>query len=213
MAANLGLLLLPLALSGKLMSGLSDASSVVLLLGASIFCGCDLSAALYARQRETRRATRLDERARMLAAATGISVLLIFWTALLSRARSPVLIDPLAVFAGALFLVGGTGLRFAAIHTLGPAFATEVSVRPDQSLVLEGVYRYMRHPSETGLLLVTLGAVVLAGGVATLAVWCSLLIPLVALRIRLEERCLHAAFGRRYDRYAHRVRRLIPFVC
>jgi len=213
LAANLGLLLLPLMLTGKLVSGLADPSILVLLLGASIFCACDLSAACYSHARHPRPSTRHDGQARILAAATGVTVLLVFWTALVVCAtlRGPV--GPLGLLGGGLLLVGGSALRLAAIHTLGPSFATEVTVRPDQSLVLKGVYRFVRHPSETGLLLVALGAGVLAGSVAVLVVWCGLLVPLVLMRIHIEERCLHAAFGRRYDRYAHRVRRLIPFVC
>jgi protein-S-isoprenylcysteine O-methyltransferase len=149
----------------------------------------------------------------MLAGATGVTVLLIFWAALGACAKGPAVALPLPLLAGGLLLVGGSTLRLMAIHTLGPCFATEVSVRPGQRLVCKGLYRYIRHPSETGLLLVTLGAGMLAGSVVALAVWCGVLIPLVAGRVHLEERCLHAAFGHRYDRYAHRVRRLIPFVC
>lgn len=213
LAANLGLLLLPLAGTGKLVSGLADPSILALLLGASIFCACDLSAARYAHARLPRPTTRHDRQARLLAAATGVTVLLVFWTALVVCATLQTPIGPLGLLGGGLLLVGGSALRLTAIHTLGPTFATEVSVRPGQRLILKGVYRYVRHPSETGLLLVTLGAGVLAGSIVVLVVWCGLLVPLVLLRIHIEERCLHAAFGRRYDRYVHRVRRLIPFVC
>lgn len=213
LAANLGLLMFPLALSGKLAFGFSNPSLCALLVGASIFCACDLSAACYARARESRPATRLDGQARTLAAATGVTVLLIFWIALWACASTGATAGPVFLMGGSVLIVGGSALRLSAIHTLGASFATEVSVRPSQQLVLTGVYRYVRHPSETGLLLVTLGAGVLAGSVGVLAIWCGLLVPLVAARIRLEEGCLHAAFGRRYDRYAHRVRRLIPFIC
>jgi protein-S-isoprenylcysteine O-methyltransferase len=213
LAANLGLLLLPLALTGKLVSGLADPSILVLLLGASIFCACDLSVACYAHARHPRPGTRHDGQARVLAAATGVTVLLVFWTALAMCATLRAPVGPLCLLGGGLLFVGGSALRLTAIHTLGPSFATEVTVRPDQRLVLKGVYRYVRHPSETGLFLVTLGAGVLAGSIAVLVVWCGLLVPLVLTRIHLEERCLHAAFGPRYDRYVHRVRRLIPFIC
>jgi protein-S-isoprenylcysteine O-methyltransferase len=213
LAANLVLLLLPLVVTGRLVSGLADPSIPVLLLGGSIFCACDLSAARYARARQTGPGTRRDGQARMLAAATGVTVLVVFWTALAGCATSPARVGPLCLLGGGALLLGGSALRLAAIHTLGPAFATEVTVRPGQRLVLKGIYRYVRHPSETGLLLVTLGAAVLAGSTVVLTVWCGLLVPLALARIRLEEQCLQAAFGASYDRYAQRVRRLIPFIC
>ena len=55
------------------------------------------------------------------------------------------------------FLLSGLALRWTAILTLGRFFTPNVAVHPDQRIVRTGVYRYVRHPAYTGLLLAFLG--------------------------------------------------------
>jgi len=54
-------------------------------------------------------------------------------------------------------LLSGVTLRALAVRTLGRNFRTEI-VGVDNALVRSGVYRFLRHPSETGLLAASLGA-------------------------------------------------------
>lgn len=89
---------------------------------------------------------------------------------------------------GAVPLVLGIGLRLAAIRTLGDRFTHALELLPGHRLEDEGLYRWMRHPSEVGLLLIGLGTGLLLG-----VVW---LVPLMlvpmGVRIRAEERLLAA---------------------
>jgi protein-S-isoprenylcysteine O-methyltransferase Ste14 len=109
-------------------------------------------------------------------------------------------------------IVCGVALRLWAIHELGRFFRIVVTIQPDHRVVDTGPYRFVRHPSYTGLLLALAGA-----GVA-LDSWLSLLaltaLPLagILVRIRVEESALLDALGESYAAYEARTDRLIPGV-
>jgi protein-S-isoprenylcysteine O-methyltransferase Ste14 len=104
----------------------------------------------------------------------------------------------------------GIALRQWSVLALGRYFTVAVRVVEDQRVVDSGPYRWVRHPSYTGLLLS------LVGLGAALGSWLSLVslavLPTVGLvvRIRVEESALLAAIGEPYRRYAERRRRLVP---
>lgn len=115
-----------------------------------------------------------------------------------------------------LFVVGlvlmalGIFIRQWAVFTLGRFFTADVRVHPGQTVVERGPYRWVRHPSYSGLLIFFVGL-----GVA-LSNWLSLLVLAVVpaagllIRIRSEERALLVALGDDYCRYAATHRRLFP---
>ena len=113
---------------------------------------------------------------------------------------------------GILLLVAGTAVRWAAIFTLKSFFTVNVSILEGQRIVRHGVYRVIRHPSYTGLLLRYLGF-----GLA-FANWLSaalIFLPLCAAtlyRIRVEEAALRERFGEEYLSYTRATKRLIPGV-
>jgi protein-S-isoprenylcysteine O-methyltransferase Ste14 len=111
---------------------------------------------------------------------------------------------------GLVMMCAGIALRQWAVALLGRFFTVDVRVHPDQVIVERGPYRWLRHPSYTGLILTLLGI-----GVA-LANWASLtllaVVPTAGLvvRIRQEERALVAALGEPYRRFAAGRARLVP---
>jgi len=116
------------------------------------------------------------------------------------------------VFAVGIFvIVAGAALRLWAIVTLGRWFTYDVRVAEGQPVVTTGPYRWVRHPSYTGVLLVLIGIGL------TLGNWLSLLlistVPTVGLvlRVRVEERALRR-LGPDYADYAATRARLIPGV-
>jgi protein-S-isoprenylcysteine O-methyltransferase Ste14 len=127
---------------------------------------------------------------------------------------------PENMFAGAhwlkvvslLVLIFGLGLRWAAILTLGKSFSSNVAIQSTQIVHKAGLYRWMRHPSYTGLILCFL-----AIGLH-MRNWISLLvvtIPTTAVllyRIHVEEIALREAFGAEYIEYSAETSRLIPGV-
>jgi protein-S-isoprenylcysteine O-methyltransferase len=109
-------------------------------------------------------------------------------------------------------LVGGLVLRWAAIVTLGRFFTTDVAIHEGQRVVTAGPYRYVRHPSYSGLLLAFLGLGVYFGNWLSVV---ALMLPItlaVLHRIRIEEAVLLSALGPDYTAYCARTRRLVPGV-
>jgi protein-S-isoprenylcysteine O-methyltransferase Ste14 len=117
---------------------------------------------------------------------------------------------PLPLLAGMLFLAAGLWL-FARSHAdLGTNWSITLEVRERHQLVSQGVYRVLRHPMYSALLLYSLGqALVVPNWIAgpSYAVAMSLL---VALRLGPEERMMLEEFGKDYEAYTVRTKRLIP---
>jgi protein-S-isoprenylcysteine O-methyltransferase Ste14 len=104
----------------------------------------------------------------------------------------------------------GLALRIWAIAILGRSFRTTVEVDAGQNVVARGPYRWVRHPSYTGLLLIAAG-LGLAGGTWPGLALC-LVLPAIAmlLRIRVEEAALTRVIGDPYRAYQNQTKRLLP---
>jgi protein-S-isoprenylcysteine O-methyltransferase len=115
---------------------------------------------------------------------------------------------PLAV--GLTLLWTGLAFRLWAVRTLGRFFKMAVVVQDDHRVVDSGPYRWLRHPSYTGALTITVGIGLAYGDWTSIAVM--LLCPLIAflIRIRVEERTLLDELGDEYAVYAQRTARLVP---
>lgn len=114
--------------------------------------------------------------------------------------------------AGIALMVAGIGLRQWSVQTLGRFFTVDVRVHPGQTVVDTGPYRWLRHPSYTGLLMVVLGIGLALGNGAALALLIVVPTAGVVARIRVEERALSTALGEPYRRFAATRARLIPGV-
>ncbi|MCU1415089.1 MAG: putative methyltransferase [Microbacteriaceae bacterium] len=114
--------------------------------------------------------------------------------------------------AGLIAMLAGIVLRQWAIITLGRFFTDNVRVHSNQTVVDRGPYRWVRHPSYSGMLLFFAGL-----GLA-MASWPALIVLVVVpttvlvWRIRIEERALVTSAGDDYLKYAGRRKRLIPGV-
>ena len=114
--------------------------------------------------------------------------------------------------AARVLFVAGLAIRWTAIWTLGRAFSANVAIRVRQKLCTRGLFRWVRHPSYTGMMLIFL-----AIGLATRN-WIGLAIIMVPTtaalmyRIDVEEAALGEAFGREYAEYCAVTKRLVPGV-
>ncbi len=196
---------LPLLCLGLLGASLRDPATLIFLVGASALYAGD-TVTMQWKSSESRSA--LNSRAKRWAAVTGCLLLLLFWACLLERAVTAPAGSWLQALGGAILLSGIT-LRALAVRTLGRNFRTEIE-GVDDALVRSGVYRFLRHPSETGLLAASLGAAVLLQSVLGLVVWCGALLPVTLARLALEDRALELRFGTLYERYAEEVGGLVP---
>ena len=112
--------------------------------------------------------------------------------------------------AGLLLMVAGIVIRQWSILTLGRFFTVDVRVRPDQTVVDRGPYRWVRHPSYSGLVLFFVGVGLALSNWASLIVLGALPTAGLVVRIRSEERALFASLGEDYRSYAGCRRRLFP---
>lgn len=104
----------------------------------------------------------------------------------------------------------GLGLRVWAIVVLGRSFRMTVEVDAGQRVVTRGPYRWVRHPSYTGVLLIAAGIGLADGTWPGLAA--CLVLPATAMlfRIRVEEAVLARVLGDPYRAYQSRTKRLSP---
>jgi protein-S-isoprenylcysteine O-methyltransferase Ste14 len=131
------------------------------------------------------------------------------WLGEVGLARIPISSHTAKVI-GIVIVVAGLALRWTAILTLGKLFTANVAIHEGQTITRTGVYRYLRHPSYTGLWLA------FAGLAFHYRDWVSLfvvLLPITAAmlyRIHVEEVALVDAFGAEYENYRKATSRLIP---
>jgi len=113
---------------------------------------------------------------------------------------------------GLILFVVGLIIRWVAIIHLGRFFTVNVAIAEDHQLITTGPYRFVRHPSYTGTLLIFLGFGLCMLNVFSLA---AVFLPVSTAflwRMHVEEQVLRDAFGERYLTYAAQTRRLIPLI-
>jgi len=93
---------------------------------------------------------------------------------------------------------------------LGRFFTIDVRVHPGQTVVERGPYRWVRHPSYTGLILIFVGIGFALGNWAALAVLAVVPTAGLVVRIRIEERALLDGLGEPYHRFAASRPHLFP---
>lgn len=115
-------------------------------------------------------------------------------------------LKPLTLF----LLVAGLAIRWTAILSLGRAFSVNVAIRPTQQIYRSGLYRFVRHPSYLGMVLIFLAIGLRSRNYASLTVTVVCTTAALLYRIHVEEQALHRAFGPAYADYARSTQRLIP---
>jgi protein-S-isoprenylcysteine O-methyltransferase len=116
------------------------------------------------------------------------------------------------IIIGVLLFVIGILLRWRAINSLQQQFTVKITIINNHQLNTQGVYKYIRHPSYTGLIIYYLGLGL------TMQNWCSILILIIPIfwvihyRINLEENVLEKHFKEKYYLYKQSSKKLLPFV-
>lgn len=113
---------------------------------------------------------------------------------------------------GLVLIILGIVFRLVAIKQLGRFFTVDVTIRKDHQLMQSGLYKYIRHPSYSGVTLSLLGFGI------SLDNWASLFIVFIPTffslvhRMNIEEKVLVEQFGEQYKNYILKTKRLIPFI-
>jgi len=120
---------------------------------------------------------------------------------------------PLALWPvrlGAALTVAGIVFAIWARIQLAGNCSSDVTVKRDHELMVDGPYRWVRHPIYSGIL-VALAGTALAVGEWRGAVAVVLAFAAFLRKLRIEEALMHLQFGEASARYADQVPALIPF--
>jgi protein-S-isoprenylcysteine O-methyltransferase Ste14 len=115
-------------------------------------------------------------------------------------------------FIGVVAMLAGSLIRRHCWRMLGTSFTGDVRVRAGQEVIQRGAYRFVRHPSYTGGILLNTGVGIALGS------WLGALLLAVAsfasysYRMAVEERALLAEIGEPYRDFMSTRKRLFPFV-
>ncbi len=89
--------------------------------------------------------------------------------------------------------------------------AAEYQIKKDHQLVKTGIYRYIRHPIYTTLILSVVGTELVVG--SYLVVVFSIALPVIAyIQARREEALLIQKFGQKYIDYMKKTKMFVPFM-
>ena len=117
---------------------------------------------------------------------------------------------PVPLSAGVVCLAVGLWL-FAKSHAdLGTNWSITLEVREKHQLVTQGIYRAVRHPMYSALLLYALGQALVVPNWIVGPSYVVAMSLLFALRIGPEERLMLEEFGKDYETYRERTKRLVP---
>ena len=102
-------------------------------------------------------------------------------------------------------------LRKWAIHTLGKFHSIHIEIRDHQQIIKKGPYKYLRHPYYLSVILELLGFPLVPNAYYTFIFSVLVYIPLVVVRLYLEEKAMIEKFGEDYLIYKKETRGLLPF--
>src|SRR6185436_11289554 len=117
---------------------------------------------------------------------------------------------PTPLAAGALLYAVGLWLFHRSHMDLGSNWSISLELREQHRLVTEGVYRRMRHPMYTSLLLFSAGQALVVPNWIAGPSYLLVMAVLIGCGLGPEERMMREEFGKEYEDYAARTRRLIP---
>jgi protein-S-isoprenylcysteine O-methyltransferase Ste14 len=163
------------------------------------------------RSRLNRLGARL-ERGSLLVVVASIYAGLFAGFELAGKVRAASIADgrwPLFVL-GMVLICAGIVIRQWAVALLGEFFTVDVRVHPGQSVVERGPYRWVLHPSYTGLILTFVGIGLALGNWAALIVLAVLPTNGLVVRIHFEEHALLDGLGEPYRRFAASRSHLFP---
>lgn len=114
--------------------------------------------------------------------------------------------------AGVTCLAIGLWLFFRSHADLGTNWSVTLELRQEHRLISQGVYRAIRHPMYSALILYSVGqALVIPNWVAGSSNVIALAV-LLALRLGAEEKMMAEQFGDEYAAYSARTKRFVPGV-
>ena len=127
---------------------------------------------------------------------------------LVGDATAGVVTAPLALVILAVSLL----LAYAAVQTLGKQWSLAARLVQGHDLIEAGPYALVRHPIYTSMFGMLIGTAIAVSSWQALLIGGAVFLVGTAVRIRVEEQLLVAAFGDKYRSYAAVVPPFIPWI-
>ncbi len=152
--------------------------------------------------------------------SSGVVLLICIWLGIFAPINIAFVVRSFAIpwhrtflFAIGIFLMlAGVAFRRYSISILGRYFTRQVAIQPGQTVIENGPYRLIRHPSYSGALITLFGLGL------TFTNWLSLVVIVAfafigySYRVWVEEKTLVNALGEPYLQYMKRTKHFIPFL-
>jgi protein-S-isoprenylcysteine O-methyltransferase Ste14 len=113
---------------------------------------------------------------------------------------------------GIILMLLGYALRIWAVITLGQFFTMKVMIFSNHQLIDKGPYRWLQHPSYSGVFLTALGFGLASGYLLILITFLIVLSYVLGYRIYVEEKALREQFGDDWTSYQAKRWRILPWI-
>src|SRR5436190_5075843 len=134
------------------------------------------------------------------------------WVSSPAFAAAEIPLHPLLLVGGTVFYVLGLWLFHRSHVDLGGNWSITLELREGHHLVTQGVYHRVRHPMYLSLLLYSIGQALAVPNWIAGPSYLVVMALLIVFRLAPEERMMREEFGKPYEEYAARTKRLLPFV-
>jgi protein-S-isoprenylcysteine O-methyltransferase Ste14 len=110
-----------------------------------------------------------------------------------------------------LFSMAGLVIAIAARRALAGNWNFTVTFKKEHELITRGLYKYVRHPIYSGILVILIGSVLAIGTLGALAGFIIIFIAF-GLKLNQEEELMTKYFREEYLAYKKKTKALIPFI-
>lgn len=115
-------------------------------------------------------------------------------------------------WSGLVIAVAGIIFRLISINYLGLSFSSTVSTYENQKIITTGPYKYIRHPCYTGIIIMSIGFVLTAENWPSIIILLVIMISTLLYRVKIEEQYMIIKFGKEYEDYMKKTKKMIPFL-
>ncbi len=107
--------------------------------------------------------------------------------------------------------IGGLIIAIIARRALGDNWSGKIDIKKNHRLITTGIYRRVRHPIYTGVLLMCAGTFLNLNPAAG-AILFLFILSLLIYKLKKEEQLLTRHFPKEYPKYKRRTTSLLPFI-
>jgi protein-S-isoprenylcysteine O-methyltransferase Ste14 len=113
---------------------------------------------------------------------------------------------------GFILFAAGIYIRHVSMKELKGFFSYSLKTDEKHKLVSSGIYKHLRHPSYSGMIMLSLAMPLIFTSLTGLIFISLSTIPNILLRIKSEEKILTDGLGEEYINYIKTTKKLIPYI-